>query len=115
MHAENDLALHHAEKLGGIVLVQEENLIAGSRHSDVKAQGSAPRFFNRNSPGRQKISVASNECEPNALLPIEPNLGVRFLIIRHLLAACLFDPFFRDQLLSRSTSPFGGRAGRAWR
>ena len=48
----------------------------------------------------KRIVGAPPELKAIALSAIDSNLGMRFLLIRHLLACCLFHPCLCDQLLA---------------
>ncbi len=48
----------------------------------------------------KRIVSAAPELKAVALLPIDADLGVGFLLVRHLLGRGLFDPCLRDQLFA---------------
>jgi hypothetical protein len=56
---------HDSDELGGLVLVKEEDLVAGSGHRDVKSEGFTPNFVTGNARVWEGGGVrANNDDQP---------------------------------------------------
>ena len=78
--------IHLSLKVAGLGCYGDHRIVIRKNNAQLTACTIAPKGIVRAAP----------ELEPVALLPIDADFRVGFLIVRHLFARRLFNPFLRD-------------------